>query len=136
MNLPIGTRICLFFKKGVFGALVWVCNRNKKHQDYIDIIDKGEGRLEEDFDLYNIIENQKDIKFQIEKLNKRLKIVGVDTGCGASYDKDGHFVDVIDLEEVELENPLDSISKIFSKKGKEGDKPAEKDKGGDEFNES
>lgn len=49
--------------------------RNDLHVRYLDIVEQGQERKEEEFDLYNIIKESKDLKYEMEVLKIKMDVV-------------------------------------------------------------
>ena len=55
LKLPLSTRVFLWTQTTMLSFLC-ACCKSKRHEQYIEILDKAGERLEEDFDICNIIQ--------------------------------------------------------------------------------
>lgn len=71
MKLPLYTRVFLWLNTTLCGCLLKPCVKDH-HQKFLDILEKGTERQEADFDLYEIIKESKQLRFELDILKEKL----------------------------------------------------------------
>ena len=75
MKLPLKTRVFLYLLTTKASFFLSPC-KHPIHQKYLDIIETGNEKKEEDFDLYNIIKESRDLKYEMEVLKEKMGMLG------------------------------------------------------------
>ena len=72
IKLPLKTRIFLYLLTTPFSFL-FACCKKPLHEKYLEVIDKGNEQKEEEFDLFNIIKESKDLQYEFEMLKEKMQ---------------------------------------------------------------
>ena len=92
IKLALKTRVFLYLLTTPISFLFRCC-KTESHDKFLEIINKGTEQKEEEFDLFNIIKESKDLQFEFEMLKEKM-------GCKESdVFKKTNPADVIDLGE-------------------------------------
>ena len=75
MKLSLIRRIIIYILKDSLLSYICCCCKSAKTEKYIQIMETGEEKLEEDFNIYNIINNYREMRFEIEQIKKKLNLV-------------------------------------------------------------
>ena len=75
IKLPLLTRLFLWTQTTMFSFLCKSC-RSEQHNSYLDVIDEANEKLEKDFDIKLMINNNKDLRKQIEVVKAKLNLQG------------------------------------------------------------
>jgi hypothetical protein len=70
LKLPLRTRLLLWLTTTKCGCL-YKCCLNGKQEKYLEIMEKGAEKQEEDFDIYQIIQESKKLRFELDLLKEK-----------------------------------------------------------------
>jgi hypothetical protein len=81
IKLPLATRFFLWLNTTMCGCFFKCCMK-PNHEKYLELMDAGAEKMEADFDIYEMIQEQKRLRFELNKLKEK-------NGCANDPDFNG-----------------------------------------------